>query len=126
MRMGAARWLLSFQLLLGLTWQPVFAVGLKEDATLESLRTGSSKTDEAGQVATLIDETIDDVIAMPAPRDKIVLQMRLRILLDETRLLPSERRQQVAKYAVRIWRAAGFTENSSLLSVPDQQVLDRP
>ncbi len=137
MRVAAARWLLSLLLLCGLIGPPAFAVGLKETAALESLRIGlkadeaefpsdSSSTGNAQQLATFIDAAIDDVIAMPVPRDKIVLQMRLQILLDDTKIFAVAQRQQAAHYAVKIWRAAGFTDELGLLSVSDQEMLERP
>ena len=121
MRVEVAR--LSLSLLL-CAWigLPAFSVGLKINATLESLRI-EIESDSAPPLATLANAAIDDVIAMPVPREKVVLQMRLQLLLEDTKVFSAAQRQKAAHYAVKIWRAAGFTEESGLLSASDQEIL---
>ncbi len=124
MRVEIAR--LSLTLLL-CAWivLPAFAVGLKINASLESLRI-EIKSDSAPPLATLVNAAIDDVIAMPVPREKVVLQMRLQILLEDTKAFAAAQRRKAAHYAVKIWRAAGFTDEPGLSSASDQESLERP
>ena len=51
---------------------------------------------------------------------------RLSALIDDTDSFATEDRDEVYRYAVQTWRAAGFSEESSLFAVPDDRVLARP
>jgi hypothetical protein len=50
------------------------------------------------------------------------VRSRLRELIDDVDLFVTEDRDQTYIYAVRIWRAAGFTEESEILPVLDDRV----
>ena len=49
-----------------------------------------------------------DVNGLPKPLDPNVVRRRLARLVEEVDLFATEDREQAYRYAVRIWRAAGF------------------
>ena len=63
---------------------------------------------------------------MPRPFVADTIRSRLRKLIDDVDLFATEDREQTYSYAVRIWRAAGFTEESKLFPVGDERVLRGP
>ena len=65
-------------------------------------------------------------MAMPQPYLAETVRGRLQKLIDDVDLLATEDRDQTYIYAIRIWRAAGFTEESGLFPVSDERVLRGP
>jgi hypothetical protein len=81
---------------------------------------------DANQLVALVNAAIDDVMAMPQPYLAETVRGRLQKLIDDVDLLATEDRDQTYIYAIRIWRAAGFTEESGLFPVSDERVLRGP
>lgn len=54
------------------------------------------------------------------------VRRRLSKLIDDTDLFATEKREQVQRYAVRIWRAAGFRENTGLSDDSNARVSQQP
>jgi hypothetical protein len=84
--------------------------------------TGPDTPQDGKRLVALVNAAIDDVMAMPAPLADTV-RSRLRRLIDDVDLFATEDRDQTYIYAIRIWRAAGFTEESGLFPVPDERIL---
>jgi hypothetical protein len=64
--------------------------------------------------------------SFPAPADSTHVRTRLRKLVADVDTFATEDREQVYRYVVRIWRAAGFTEPSNLFPVADAKILQEP
>lgn len=73
-----------------------------------------------------VDEAIRDIAALPDPLDRDFVRARLAELVAETDIYATEDRDEADRYAIRIWRAAGFSEESELFPVSDDQVLGNP
>jgi hypothetical protein len=63
---------------------------------------------------------------MPTPLVADIVRSRLQELIDDVDLFATEDRDQTYIYAIRIWRAAGFMEESGLFPVGDESVLRSP
>lgn len=88
--------------------------------------TGVDTPEDQRPLEQTINSAIKDVSALPEPLDKEAVLHRLSQLIDDTDLFATEDRDQVYRYAIRIWRAAGFKEQSGLFGVPDEKVLEQP
>jgi hypothetical protein len=88
--------------------------------------TGPDTPEDGRQLIALVNAAIDDVIAMPRPLVSDIVRSRLRKLIDDVDLLATEDRDQTYLYVIRIWRAAGFTEESELFARPDGWDPSRP
>jgi len=88
--------------------------------------TGADTPEDRKLLTAAVDDAIKDVSALPDPLDKDAVRSRLARLIDGTDLFATEDRDEVGRYAVRIWRAAGFTEESRLYAVSDEKVLAGP
>ncbi len=88
--------------------------------------TGPDTPEDGPQLIALVDAAIDDVISMPRPLVADIVRSRLQKLIDDIDLFATEDRDQTYIYAVRIWRAAGFTQESRLFPVGDESVLRSP
>lgn len=75
------------------------------------------------QTETLL---IADVMAMAVPLKADVLRSRLQQLINDVDLFATEDRHQAYIYAIRIWRAAGFMEESGLFPGGDEDMLRYP
>jgi hypothetical protein len=85
---------------------------------------GGPDTPEDGRLLiALVNFAIDDVMAMPVAAS---VRSRLQNLIADVDLFATEDREQTYIYAVRIWRTAGFTEESKLFPVADNRVLHGP
>jgi hypothetical protein len=91
--------------------------------TPTELYTGPDTPEDGPQLVALVNSTIDDVMAMPTPLAADAVRRRLQRLIDDVDLFATEDRHQTYIYAIRIWRAAGFTEESRLFAVPDESAL---
>jgi hypothetical protein len=94
--------------------------------TPTELYTGPDTPEDGPQLIALVDAAIDDVIAMPRPLVANIVRRRLQRLIDDVDLFAAEDREQAYIYAIRIWRAAGFAEDSRLFPVGDDRVLRGP
>ena len=88
--------------------------------------TGPDTPEDAKPLHSAVDSAISDVAALPDPLDKDQVRDRLSTLIRRTDLFATEDRDQVYRYAVRTWRAAGFTDESGLFGVPDEKLLAGP
>jgi hypothetical protein len=80
--------------------------------------TGPDTPEDGPQLIALVNAAIDDVVSMPRPLVADSVRSRLQKLIDDVDLF--------ATYAIRIWRAAGFTQESRLFPVGDESVLRSP
>jgi hypothetical protein len=85
--------------------------------------TGADTPEDRKPLQDAIDRAIEDIRAMPDPIDKDVVRKRLIDLLDQTGSFATEDRDEVGRYAVHIWRALGFKEETQLFSMADDEVL---
>jgi hypothetical protein len=84
-------------------------------------------TPEDGLALTaLVNATIDDVYSLRRPIDGTQIRKRLRKLADDVDLYATEDREQAYRYVIRIWRAAGFAEDSELFDISDEAILRDP
>ncbi len=88
--------------------------------------TGPDTPEDGPQLIALVNAAIDDIISMPRPLVADIVRSRLQKLIDDVDLFATEDRDQTYVYATRIWRAAGFTEESRLFPVGDDRVVHRP
>ena len=87
---------------------------------------GPDTPEDARALTELINRAIDDVISLPSPYRASQLRDRLQKLIADVDLFATEDRDQVYRYLVRLWRAAGFAEESKLFPVSDDRVLQEP
>jgi hypothetical protein len=88
--------------------------------------TGADTPEDQQPLQAAVDNAITDISALPDPLSKQAVRSRLSKLIDETDLYATEDRDEVGRYAIRIWRAAGFREESHLFPVSDDRVLAYP
>lgn len=86
--------------------------------------TGVDLPEDREPLETAVNGAIDDIGSMPEPLDPIAVRQRLSRLIRDTDLFATEDRDQVARYAVRIWQAAGFDQQSELFRTSDDKVLE--
>ena len=87
---------------------------------------GPDTPEDGPLLIALVNDAIDDVAAIPEPRDRNKARDRLAKLVRDVDLFATEDREQAYRYAIRLWRAAGFSEESGLFPVPDDEVLAHP
>jgi len=87
--------------------------------------TGVDVPEDQEPLERAVDSAVKDVISMPTPLDNKLVRHRLSKLIDEVNFFATEDRDQVYRYSVRIWRAAGFEDQSGLFPVPDEKVLQQ-
>jgi hypothetical protein len=87
------------------------------------LYTGPDTPEDRPRLIALVNAAIDDVMAMPRPLAASAVRSRLRRLIDDGDAFATEDHDQAYIYAVRTWRAAGFTEESGLFPLSDESVL---
>jgi hypothetical protein len=87
------------------------------------LYAGPDSPEDGRELIALVNTAIDDVMRMLQPLRPDAVRSRLRQLIDDVDLFATEDRDQTYSYAIRIWRAAGLTDESQLFPVPDERVL---
>ena len=87
---------------------------------------GAGAPGDRPALVAIVNEMIDDVAAMPEPRDPDEVRDRIRRLERDVWLFMTEDRERAYYYAVRLWRAAGFTEESELFTASDDEMLAHP
>ncbi len=92
----------------------------------EGYYAGPDTPEDGPLLIALVNDAIDDVAAIPEPRDPNKVRDRLAKLVRDVDLFATEDRDRSYRYAIRIWRAAGFSEESGLFPVPDDEVLAHP
>jgi hypothetical protein len=70
------------------------------------LYTGADTPEDLKPLQSAVDGTIKDIRGLPEPLDKEAVRARLTKLIDDTDLFATEDRDEVGRYAIRIWRAA--------------------
>ena len=88
--------------------------------------TGADTPEDLTPLTEAVNSAIKDVSALPDPLSKDAVRSRLAKLIDDTDSYATEDRDEVGRYAIRIWRTAGFKEESRLFPVSDDQVLAEP
>ncbi len=86
--------------------------------------TGVDEPDELAPLEKAVNSAINDIAAMPEPLDKDAVRERLKTIIYDVDMFATEDRDQAYRYAIRIWRGVGFTEESGLFAVPDERVMD--
>lgn len=92
----------------------------------DNFYTGVDTPEDWAPLQQAVDSAIGDIAALPEPLEEEAVRERLSELIDQTYWFATEDRDQVYRYAVRIWRAAGSKEESGLFALPDDQVLADP
>ena len=88
--------------------------------------TGVDTPEDQEPLETLVNGAIKDVAALPEPLDGAAVRQRLQGMINDADSYATEDRDQVGRYAIRIWRAVGFTDQSHLFAVSDEQILATP
>jgi hypothetical protein len=88
--------------------------------------TGPDTPEDQQPLREAVDRAIRDVSALPEPLNKDAVRHRLSTLIGDTDLYATEDRDEVGRYAIRIWRAAGYQEESRIFPVGDERVLANP
>ena len=92
----------------------------------EGYYTGPDSPEDGPALVALVNDAIDDVAAIPEPRDPDEVRDRISRLERDVWFFATEDRERAYSYAIRLWRAAGFSEESGLFPVPDDRVLATP
>lgn len=107
--------------------RPALAAILKEAKfTPHGDYTAADTAEDRQPLQDAVDSAIRDISRLPEPLDEDAVRSRLSALLDQTDLYATEDRDEVGRYAVRIWRAAGFKKESGLFPVGDERALAQP
>jgi hypothetical protein len=89
----------------------------------DKLYTGPDTPEDGRKLTMIVNRAIDDLLGLPSPYDPARVRQRLKQLVQDVDLFATEDRDATYRYAVRLWRAAGFTDESKLFPVPDARVL---
>jgi len=85
--------------------------------------TGVDTPQDLEPLTAIVNDAISDVLGMPEPRDAGRVRDRLRRIGGDVAYFATEDREQAYRYAVQIWRAAGFTVESELFVGSDEKLL---
>jgi hypothetical protein len=88
--------------------------------------TGADTPEDRQPLQEAVDSAIKDISGFPEPLHADAVRSRLSALLHETNLYATEDRDEVGRYAVRIWRLTGLKGDSGLFPVGDERALARP
>ena len=88
--------------------------------------TGVDTPEDQKPLGDIVNGAINDVAALPDPLDKGAVRARLTKMTDDADGFATEDREQVYRYAILIWRAAGFKEESRLFPLSDEKMLAYP
>ncbi|GAA4028548.1 hypothetical protein GCM10022281_04400 [Sphingomonas rosea] len=88
--------------------------------------TGADRPEDRRPLQDAVDSAIRDISGLPEPLDADAVRSRLSTLLQKTDLYATEDRDEVGRYVIRIWRAAGLKGDSGLFPVGDERALARP
>ena len=107
--------------------RPALAAILKEvKFTAHGDYTGADTPEDREPLHTAVDAAIRDISRLPEPLAPDTVRNRLSALLDETESYATEDRDEVGRYAVRIWRAVGFKQERGLYPIGDERALAYP
>ncbi len=85
--------------------------------------TGVDTPEDGPPLTKAVNDALDEVISWPSPIDTDQLRKRLKKLADDVNEFATEDRDETYRYAIRIWRAAGFTNETNLFNRHDDEVL---
>ncbi len=85
--------------------------------------TGVDTPEDLRPLTAAVNATVDDVSKQPEPRDPVQVKHRLVQLVQEVDLFATEDRDEVYRYAIKIWRASGMRGESGLFPKKDAAVL---
>lgn len=88
--------------------------------------TGADTPEDQQPLQDAVDQAIKDIRALPEPLSREAVRVRLSELVNEVDLFATEDRDEVGRYAIRIWRAAGFKDESRIFPISDERVLANP
>jgi hypothetical protein len=88
--------------------------------------TGADTPEDEKPLQDAVDSAVRVVAALPEPMNGDAVRHRLAELVRDTDLFATEDRDEVYRYAVRAWRAAGLSGESGLFAMLDDRVLARP
>lgn len=102
--------------------RPALTVILKEKKFLaHGNYTGADTLEDRQPLQKAVDDAIRDIGGMANPLQAALVRSRLEQLLADTDAFATEDRDEVGRYAIRIWRAAGFKGDSGLFPVGDDR-----
>lgn len=87
--------------------------------------TGADTPEDRKPLQEAVDAAILDIRAMADPLDGEAVRKRLSRLLGDADMFATEDRDEVGRYAIRIWRALGFKEETRLYYMSDDRVLQQ-
>jgi hypothetical protein len=87
---------------------------------------GADTPEDQKPLQEAVDSAIRDIAMLPDPLDKEAVRARLARLLSDVDSFATEDRDQTGRYAIRIWHAVGFREESRLFPMPDAKVMANP
>lgn len=89
-----------------------------------SMYTGPTSSKEKRILNDIVNDAIIYIQRLEEPRNPALVRNRLQGLLLQVDYFETADRDQTYIYAIQIWRAAGFSEESGLFDISDQDVLD--
>ncbi|RJG53467.1 hypothetical protein D0Z70_10640 [Sphingobium terrigena] len=87
--------------------------------------TGADTPEDRKPLQDAVDAAILDIRAMPDPLDREAVRKRLSSLLGDVDMFATEDRDEVGRYAIRVWRALGFKKETGLFYMSDDRVLQQ-
>ena len=87
---------------------------------------GADAPEDRAPLQAEVDKAIKDIAEMPNPLVADTVRNRLLDLISSVNWYATEDREEVGRYAIRIWRAAGFNRESGLFQINDDKVLAYP
>ncbi len=85
--------------------------------------TGVDSPEDLRPLTAAVNAAIEDVTKQPEPRDPVQVTHRLVQLVQEVDIFATEDRDEVYRYAIKIWRASGMRGESGLFPKKDAEVL---
>ena len=103
---------------------PALVALLKEPKfQADAYYTGVDLPEDQAPLEDAVNNAINDSSTMADPLDPHVVRRRLRQLVSDVDLFATADRDRAYVYAIRIWRAAGFRENSDLFPRPGDDIM---
>jgi hypothetical protein len=85
--------------------------------------TGVDTPEDHRPLTAAVNAAVEDVTKQPDPRDPVQVRQRLVQLVQGVDLFATEDRDEVYRYAIKIWRASGMLGESGLFPKMDAEVL---
>lgn len=84
---------------------------------------GADLPEDRAPLQAEVDNAVVAIQAMPRPLQEGAVRGRLAALLKNVEFFATEDREEAHRYAVRIWRASGFRQDSGLFPGGDDGAL---